>query len=220
MNGFEGHLILGQEKTVINLKFTTMTHLTNQEHFVEQEILDKIRSSGIIRMKGEEQLFKKYFYFIQAGINKFSLSEDNLFDAYSDTIIAAIKSITDGSFHGKSSLKTFLYQIFHNRCVDILRKKTTLKSSINKTVSINELQIHISDDSQSVIEQLIKKADAEALKQQLNQLCYKSQRLMLLAAEGYTDKEIATEMHFKTQNVVKTSRLRCIHRLRLLNKAC
>ncbi len=220
MNGFEGHLILGQEKTVINLKFTTMTHLTNQEYFAEQEILDKIRSSGIIRMKGEEQLFKKYFYFIQAGINKFSLSEDNLFDAYSDTIIAAIKSITNGSFQGKSSLKTFLYQIFHNRCVDILRKKTTLKSSINKTVSINELQIHISDDSQSVIEQLIKKADAEALKQQLNQLCYKSQRLMLLAAEGYTDKEIATEMNFKTQNVVKTSRLRCIHRLRLLNKAC
>ncbi len=197
-----------------------MTCLTKQEHFAEQEILDKLRSSGIIRMKGEEQLFKKYFYFIQIGRNKYALTEDNLFDAYSDTIIAAIKSITNNSFQKKSSLKTFLYQIFHNRCVDILRKKTALKGSINQTVSINDLQIHLSDNSQSVIDQLIKKADAEAFKQQINQLCSKSQRLMLLAAEGYTDKEIAIEMNFKTGDVVKTSRLRCMRTLRSLNRAC
>lgn len=197
-----------------------MTFLTTQEHLVEQDILDKIRSSGIIRMKGEEQLFKKYFYFIRTAINKYSLSEDNLSDAYSDTMIAAINAITDGSFQGKSSLKAFLYRVFHNRCIDIWRKQTTLKRSINRTIGINELQIHLSDDSQSVIEQLIKKADAEAFKQQLSQLCNKSQRLMCLAAEGYTDKEIAIKMNFKTRDVVKTSRLRCIRKLRMLNKAC
>lgn len=197
-----------------------MTYLTKQEHFAEQEILDKLRSPGIMRMKGEEQLFKKYFYFIQSGRNKYALTDDNLFDAYSDTIIAAIKSITNDSFQKKSSLKTFLYQIFHNRCVDILRKKTALKSTINQTISINDLQIHLLDNSQSVIDRLIKKADAEAFKQQINQLCSKSQRLMLLAAEGYTDKEIAIEMNFKTGDVVKTSRLRCMRTLRSLNRAC
>lgn len=197
-----------------------MTYLRNQDHSVEQEILDKLRSSGIIRMKGEEQLFKKYFYFISHGRNKYSLTDDNLFDAYSDTIIAAIESITSGSFKEKSSLKTFLYQIFSNKCVDILRKKTARKSSINQTVSINDMEIFISDSSESVIEQLIKKADADAFKHQLNQLCDKNQLLMVLAAEGYTDKEIAIKMNFKTGDVVKTSRLRCISRLRQLNKAC
>jgi RNA polymerase sigma-70 factor (ECF subfamily) len=197
-----------------------MRCLPTQEHTAEQEILAKLKSPGIIRMKGEEQLFKKYFYFIRYGRNKYSLTEDNLFDAYSDTIIAAIRSITDDSFQKKSSLKTFLYQIFHNRCVDILRKKTALKSTINQTVSINEVEIFLSDNSQSVIDQLIKKADAEAFKQQINQLCSKSQRLMLLAAEGYTDKEIAIKMNFKTRDVVKTSRLRCMRTLRLLNRAC
>ena len=197
-----------------------MRCLTTQEHTAEQEILAKLKSPGIIRMKGEEQLFKKYFYFIRYGRNKYSLTEDNLFDAYSDTIIAAIRSITDDSFQQKSSLKTFLYQIFHNRCVDILRKRTALKSTINQTVSINDLQIYLSDNSQSVIDQLIKKANAEAFKQQINQLCSKSQRLMLLAAEGYTDKEIAIKMNFKTRDVVKTSRLRCMRTLRILNRAC
>ena len=197
-----------------------MAYHTNQDQSAEQEILNKIRSTGIIKMKGEEHLFKKYFYFIRYGRNKFSLTEDDLFDAYSDTIIAAIRSITGDSFQKKSSLKTFLYQIFHNRCVDILRKKTALKSTINQTVSINDLQIYLSDNSQSVIDQLIKKADAEAFKQQINQLCSKSQRLMLLAAEGYTDKEIAIKMNFKTRDVVKTSRLRCMRTLRMLNRAC
>src|SRR5215212_5036883 len=181
-----------------------MRCLPKQDHIAEQEILDKLRSSGIIRMKGEEQLFKKYFYFISHGRNKYSLTDDNLFDAYSDTIIAAIKSITGGSFKEKSSLKTFLYQIFSNKCVDILRKKTARKSSINQTVSINDMEIFISDSSESVIEQLIKKADADAFKHQLNQLCDKNQLLMVLAAEGYTDKEIAIKMNFKTGDVVKT----------------
>ena len=197
-----------------------MAYDTNQDQSAEQEILNKIRSTGIIKMKGEEHLFKKYFYFIRYGRNKFSLTEDDLFDAYSDTIIAAIRSITDDSFQKKSSLKTFLYQIFHNRCVDILRKKTALKSTINQTVCINDVQIYLSDNSQSVIDQLIRKADAESFKQQINQLCSKSQRLMLLAAEGYTDKEIAIEMNFKTRDVVKTSRLRCMRTLRILNRAC
>src|SRR3712207_1026766 len=111
-----------------------MTFLTNQEQIAEQEILDKIRSSGIMRMKGEEQLFKRYFYFTYSGVSKYSLSADNLYDAYADTIMAGINSITTGSFQGKSSLKTFLYQIFHNRCIDISRKKTALKRRINQTV--------------------------------------------------------------------------------------
>ena len=105
-----------------------MTHLAEQEHLVEQEILNSLRSSmKIIKMKGEEQIFKKYSYFVNVGINKYSLPEDNVSDAYSDAIIAAIDSIINRSFHEKSSLKTFLFQIFQNKCIDMLRKKNDTK---------------------------------------------------------------------------------------------
>ncbi len=75
-------------------------------------------------MKGEEQLFKKYFYFICKGINRYSLSEDNSFDAYSDTIIAAIKSVTNGSFQGKSwqnlliLLRKKVHESYDQNCQD------------------------------------------------------------------------------------------------------
>ena len=167
-----------------------------------------------------EQLFKKYSYFINVGVNKYSLSEDSLSDAYSDAILAAIESIINHSFHEKSSLKTFLFQIFQNKCIDSLRRKTTRRSSVHKTAAIDNTRMDIADPSQSILDKLIERAEIDTLNQQLKKLCDKRQRLLLLSAEGYTDKEIAVEMNFKTRYVVKTSRLRCIHSLRKLKNAC
>jgi len=199
-----------------------MTRLTEQEHLVEQEILDKLRSSSsaIVRMRGEEQLYKKYSYFINVGANKYSLPEDSVSDAYSDAILAAIESIVNHSFHGKSSLKTFLFQIFQNKCIDILRRKTTRRNSVHRTAAFDNAPIEIPDPSQTVLDKLIERAEIETLNRQLKTLCEKKQRLLLLSAEGYTDKEIAEEMNFKTRFVVKTCRLRSIHSLRKLKNAC
>jgi len=171
-------------------------------------------------MKGEEQLFNKYGYFINLGINKYSLPQDSISDAYSDSILAAIESIINRSFREKSSLKTFLFQIFQNKCIDILRKKTTRRNSVHRTAAIGNSQMHVSDPSQSVLEKLIERAEIDELKEQFKKLCDKRQRLLLLSAEGYTDNEIAMEMNFKTSFVVKTCRLRCIHSLRKLKNAC
>jgi RNA polymerase sigma-70 factor (ECF subfamily) len=197
-----------------------MTLLIKQEHFAEQEILNNLRSPvRILRMRGEEQLFKNYSYFMRVGINKYPLCEDCLSDAYSDTILAAIDTITNRTFQEKSSLKTFLFQIFKNKCIDALRKKAARRNSVHKTLAIDSVQMLVSDPSQSVIEKLIETAEIDKLKQQFKKLCDKKQRLLQLLAEGYTDKEIAVEMNFKTRSVVKTCRLRCIHSLRKFKNA-
>jgi len=197
-----------------------MSSLNEQEHLAEQEILDKIRSlSAIIRRKGEDQFFKRYSYFINLNANKHRLSEDSLSDAYSDAILAAIESIINRSFQGRSSLKTFLFQIFQNKCIDSLRKKATRRNTVHETVAIDSMQMHMSDPAQSVLEKLIEKAEMDTLKQQLGALGNKKQHVLILSAQGYTDQEIASEMNFKTRYVVKTCRLRCIHSLRKLKNA-
>jgi len=38
--------------------------------------------------------------------------------------------------------------------------------------------------------------------------------MLALFADGYSDKEIAVTMEYKTAEVVKTSRLRCLEKLR------
>ena len=180
----------------------------------EREIIDSIRQPGSERKKGEERLFNRFAYLIKEGIYKYSLLQEEAFDLYSDTIISAIEKIADGSFQQRSSLKTWVFQIFHNKYVDLLRKKTTNKQSIHKTLSISDMLFQISDASKTIIQELAEKTDWEVLRQKLNQVGDNCRQMLLLWAEGYTDKDIAISMEYKTSDVVKTSRLRCLEKLR------
>ncbi len=197
-----------------------MTHLKLISSSVsDREIVDNIQQGGAARRKGEEQLFNSYSYFIKEGISKYSFSEDDAFDVYSDTILTTINTLTNGSFEGRSSLKTYIYKIYHNKSVDLLRKKTTNKNSVHQTASITDMLFNISDTAKPVVERLIEKSDWSYLKQKLSELGENCKQILLLSTEGYTDKEIAVSLEFKTADVVKTSRLRCLDRLRKLYKS-
>ncbi len=176
--------------------------------------IEKLLKDGAQRRRGEEELFNSYAYFIAEGTRKYVISEDDAFDAYSDTILSAIPKIIDGSFEGRSSLKTWLYQIFHNKCVDLLRKKTTNKNSVHQTVSISDMFLQLSDNARSVVQQIIDKTDMDVLREKMKALGENCLQLLLNWADGYSDKEIAAQMKYKTADVVKTSRLRCMEKLR------
>ena len=184
----------------------------------DEELIENLRQESSLKRKGEEQLFTSYNYFIREGMHKHTLSEDEAFDAYSDTILSAIEKIRNGSFEGRSSVKTWLYQIFHNKCVDLLRKKTTNKHSVHQTTTINDWLLQLSDTGKSIVQKLIDKTDWDLLKQKLNELGDTCKRLLTFSAEGYSDKEIGELMEYKTADVVKTSRLRCLEKLRQLYK--
>ncbi|HYH03089.1 MAG TPA: sigma-70 family RNA polymerase sigma factor, partial [Bacillota bacterium] len=123
--------------------------------------------------------------------------------------------INKGAFENRSSLKTYLYRIFQNKCVDLIRKKTTNKMGIHQTATISEMMMQLSDSAKPVIQKLIDQADYAELKEKIAQLGEKCRQLLGLFAEGYSDKEIAAETDYKTAEVVKTSRIRCLEKLRL-----
>lgn len=179
-------------------------------------IIGQLRQEGLERRKGEESLFEEYAYFIREGMRKHRLSEEQAFDAYSDSVLAAIDSISHGTFKGDSSLKSYLYKIFHNKCVDLFRKNTTNKNIINRAHSINEELLRLSDMSRSILQTLIEKTDWMILRERIAKLGEDCKKMLLLWADSYSDKEIAVVMDYKTANVVKTSRLRCLTKLRQL----
>jgi RNA polymerase sigma-70 factor (ECF subfamily) len=187
-------------------------------HASDFELISSLKSDGSERIKAEERLFNCYSYFIPEGMHKYSLPEEEAFDAYADTILSGIEKISNGSYQGKASLKTWLFQIFHNKCVDLIRKKTTNKSSIHRTAGIDDTNIQIQDPVKSIIQKLIDTTDFEILKQKLKQLGENCNQMLQQWAEGFTDKEIATQLGYKTAEVVKTSRLRCLEKLKQLYK--
>ena len=185
----------------------------------EREIIDLILQAGTERKKGEERLFNRYAYFIQEAVYKYSLTSEEAFDVYSDTIISAIEKISDGSFEERSSLKTWLYRIFKNKYVDFVRKKTTNKMSIHQTLSISEMLYQFSDHSKTIVQKLVEKSDWDLLRQRLTQVGESCQKMLMLWAEGYSDKEIAQALEYKTADVVKTSRMRCLEKLKQLYRS-
>ena len=168
------------------------------------------------RRKAEEELFSRHIYFIKDGINKYSLDQEDAFNAYSDTILQAIVSLSGDRFEERSSLKTYLYRIFNNKCVDLIRKRTTNKSSVHQTTPISDMLAMISDPAKTVIQLLIEKNDIDLLKKKLEETGENCKQLLSMFAEGYNDKEIAMNMEYKSADVVKTSRLRCMDKLRQL----
>lgn len=180
----------------------------------DQGIIEQLRRGGTDRRRSEEQLFSRFSYFIREGITKHALSEDDAFNAYSDTILVTIENLINAGFEGRASLKTYLYQIFHNKCVDLIRKKTTNKNSVNRSESISDRLLLLSDSSRSVLQKLIDKADWNLLKEKLGSLEDKCRQLLLFWGDNYSDKEIAAMLYYKTADVVKTSRLRCLEKMR------
>jgi RNA polymerase sigma factor (sigma-70 family) len=193
------------------------TKSTSQQA-TDRDIKENLAQHGIYRRRGEEQLFTTYMYFIKEGMKKYPLTEDEAFDAYSDAVLACIEKVTNGSFEGLSTIKTFLFQIFSNKCVDLVRRKTTNKQSVHRTLEISDMLLHLSDTAKTVVHKLIEQTDNNLLQQKLDELGSNCRQLLLLSAEGNSDKQIAEQMEYKTADVVKTSRLRCLERLRRLYK--
>jgi RNA polymerase sigma-70 factor (ECF subfamily) len=191
---------------------------TGAKVYTDQEIINRLRESGIDQRRSEDELFNRFSYFIREGMNKHALSEDESFNAYSDTILAALENIRNTRFEARSSLKTYLFQIFHNKCVDLLRKKTTNRQRVHLSETISGKLLQLSDNARNIIQQLIDQADWQLLKEKMKLLEDKCRQLLTFWGENYSDREIAAQLQYKTADVVKTSRLRCLERLRKLYK--
>ena len=181
-------------------------------------IIVNLKQTGAAKRLAEDQLFKKYLYFTREATNKYSLSNDDAFSAYSDATLSAIDTIYNGTFESRSSLKTYLYRIFNNKCVDLVRKNSTNKGSVNRTVQAEEMFQQLKDSAKSVLQKMIDKNDYEVIQARLKELGEACTNILTRFANNYSDGEIAVIMKYKSADVVKTTRLRCLEKLRRLYK--
>jgi RNA polymerase sigma factor (sigma-70 family) len=181
----------------------------------DHRIVTDLMKGGITRRKAEDDLFNSYSYYIREAVKKYAIREEDCFDAYSDTILSVIYAVTDGRFEQRSSLKTFIYRIFHHKCVDIIRKSSTNKESVNRATALPESMFELlSDNTKSILQTLIERFDLDEMHQKLQKLGESCKSMLTMFAEGYSDKLIAEALHYNSPDVVKTSRLRCLQKLR------
>lgn len=178
------------------------------------QILQGLKAAYKQRQEQEKILYSQYSYFIEEGCKKYNLNNDDSFSAYSDTVLSAIHNIISDRFDGRSTLKTYLFQIFSNKCIDLVRKSTTNKQQVNKTMPVNEMLDQLPDSTRSIVEKLIDAQRIAAIKLQLDAIGEKCKEILLLFEDGMTDKEIAETLAYNNAAVAKTTRLRCLEKLR------
>jgi RNA polymerase sigma factor (sigma-70 family) len=179
----------------------------------EFEILRGLVDDIMQREKFEKALYSKFLYFIKDGVHSYSLSYDDSFSAYSDTVLTAIHNIRNGKFEAKSSLKTYLTSIFSNKCIDLARKKKSAKWKVNQSFATPELMAEMPAKVRSVVENLIKEQRIRALKENLEKIGDKCKQILLLYQDDYSDREIADKTGYNNAAVVKVTRLRCMEKL-------
>jgi RNA polymerase sigma-70 factor (ECF subfamily) len=181
----------------------------------ENDLISGLQEGGIQRRLFERKLYEHFCYLIREATWKYGLREDICASAYSDTIIIVIENIVSRRFAGKSTLKSYTRQIFMNKCVDEMRKMTTSKGSVNyKTLEIESFISILPDRTRDIVQQLIDRSDQFVLMEKLRELGEKCRELLLLFEDGYSDQEIAEQMQYNSAQVVKTTRLRCLEKLR------
>jgi RNA polymerase sigma factor (sigma-70 family) len=179
------------------------------------DLVQGIRAGGSFRRSFENKLYHRYFYLIKEATFKHKIDEENASMAYSDTILTGIEHIANGRFEGRSELKTYLYQIFYNKCVDAIRRNTTKQ---NRSTSIDYLLEPIAETERSALANLIRQQDHEQLRKLITRLGERCQVLLRKWAEGFTDSELALEYAYNSAGVAQTTRLRCMEKLREMYK--
>ena len=64
----------------------------------DEELINSLLQNNNYRRKAEEELLSRHAYFIREGMGKYSLMEEEAFDACSDTILQAIDNINKSAF--------------------------------------------------------------------------------------------------------------------------
>ena len=125
----------------------------------DSDIINGLKAGAEERLQYEKILFQQYYYFTHDGARKCNLSFDNSFSAYSDAILAVIHNIVNNKFDGRSSIKTYLYQIFSNNCINFIRKATTNKSWVHTIIP--DPPIRLTDYKQDLIDKVFGKPSSE-----------------------------------------------------------
>jgi RNA polymerase sigma factor (sigma-70 family) len=178
-------------------------------------IIQGLRGSERERRTQENILYLENEYLIiKEGCHKHRLTYDESKSAYHDALQSVIQNIIDDRFDGNSSIKTYFFKIFSHKCIDQIRKNTTIKSGVHNTAPLPELMDQLPDNGKTIIEGLITQELKDKILEQLPLLGEKCKEILLLYEDGLSDKEIAEELSYNNAAVAKTTRLRCLDRLR------
>jgi RNA polymerase sigma-70 factor (ECF subfamily) len=172
----------------------------------DNEIVNKIIQGGSQMEKCLETFYRENIRFTSVMEKKYGLDRESAIDAYTDAIIDFKEQVRNHQFHQKSKCSTYLFSIFNNKCIDILRKKTT------HTI-INDIPENLKDQSPDIVQMLTMKVEKTYLDNLMVMLGTKCREILMDWNDGYSMDEIAERNALLNANVARSKRYTCLQQL-------
>lgn len=179
--------------------------------YTDEEILTGLQQGGTQRRMFSQFLFDQHKALIYKGIKQYRVTEEAAADLYTDAIMSLMRQIDNGRFKGESSLFTYLYQIFKNRCLNYLRDQK--RRYMDWTDEFPDMP----DLARNALEELLSEEKINQLKSWLHQIGETCQKLLWETAYyGYSTEEMLERMNYKDASTLYATRHRCLKRLQKL----
>ncbi len=172
----------------------------------DNEIIQKIIQGGSHMEKCLEAFYNENIRFISVMEKKYGLTREAIIDAYADAIIDFKEQVRNRQFQQKSKCSTYLYSIFNNKCIDILRKKTT------HTI-ISDLPENMKDQSPDIVQMLTLTVEKKYLDNLMAMLGSRCREILMDWNDGYSMDEIAERNALLNANVARSKRYTCLQQL-------
>lgn len=178
----------------------------------DEHLTGEIRAGGSRQELAIKTLYEQCFHLARFGKSKYhQLDEDELLSAYNSAVIAVRNQILNGAFRGDSAIQTYLNRIFMNRCIDIIRAKSSNPVELVERLPDN------ADESQDLLARWAAEEQVELVKQKMLLLGNACQQILMYAEYlGYSSVEIAEAIGFKNANSVNSKKYACLQKLREL----
>jgi RNA polymerase sigma factor (sigma-70 family) len=163
----------------------------------DNEIIQEILRGGSHMEKCLESFYKENIRFIPVMGKKYGLPHEAAADAYTDAIIDFKEQVRNRQFRQKSKCSTYLYRIFNNKCIDILRKKTTYTLT-------NDLPENMKDQSPDIVQMLTMTVEKKYLDDLMALLGSKCREILMDWNDGYSMDEIAERNALLNANVARS----------------
>lgn len=177
----------------------------------DKEIIEGLQRGGKRYEEVADYLFQTHLGFIPKIKLKLSLNEQDIQDAYADTLVKLVRQIREGRFRGESKVSSYFYSIFYNSAVDYLRKRTSKKN-------IETIELHdYSAVEKDLMDRLEIKEEAHRMRILFKSLGKSCQQILLdWAYYGYSMKEISQRANLKNEESARSMKYKCMQKLKVI----
>jgi len=161
--------------------------------------------------KALSSIYKMYKSDFIRYARKFNLSDEEVVDVYQDAILALRENVVTGKLNIlNSTLKTYFFSIGKYMIYDCLRKKNNIDFK-----ELKELEVNYKSEEFNFLFTKELSEKQKKLSIAFQKLGDKCKRLLtLFYYQEYTLEEIVNELNYKTKDVVKSQKSRCLKTLK------